>query len=167
MGNAVRFVFFDLGRVLLHFDHAIACRQMAEVAGVAAATVRDIVFDSGLEDQYERGEITTIEFYAAFCRAAEVRPDRDALVHAAAAIFTPYAEVVQLLEPLGQRVPMGILSNTCGSPLGIRHRTFLLSHRPLPALRAKLPGWHDEARPQDLRRRTGHGRIRSRRIAVH
>ena len=34
-----KFIYFDLGNVLLRFDHELACRQMAAVAGTTPELV--------------------------------------------------------------------------------------------------------------------------------
>lgn len=108
------FIYFDLGNVLLRFDHELACRQMAEVAGVSPHLVREVVFQSQLQWQYERGMISTEEFYESFCRATGRRPDRQQLARAASAIFelnVPVVPLVTQLRAAGYR--LGILSNTC------------------------------------------------------
>lgn len=108
------FLYFDLGNVLLFFDHRRAARQMAEVAGVPAELVWEIVFASGLEHQYEAGQISTKEFYEIFCEKIGARPDDQALAAAAGDIFEVNAPLVDLLGQLsaaGHR--LGLLSNTC------------------------------------------------------
>jgi putative hydrolase of the HAD superfamily len=112
------FLYFDLGNVLLHFSHERACRQMAAVAStpereVTAVDVRRVVFESGMEDLYETGELTTAEFYVQFCRQTGTRPELDALAHAASDIFWPNESllaVVGKLRQAGHR--LGLLSNT-------------------------------------------------------
>lgn len=109
-----RFLYFDLGNVLLNFDHHLASRQMGEVAGVAEDRVWQIVFASDLELRYELGEIDDREFYEIFCRQTDTRPDYDALLMAGSAIFTPNMPIFPVVSALacaGHR--MGILSNTC------------------------------------------------------
>ena len=106
--------YFDLGNVLLHFDHAIACQQVGALVGIPAARVREILFDSGVELEYERGSLSDIEFHAAFCSAAGVQCDRHAFLYAFSAIFQLNSAVVPIVAHLrgsGQR--LGILSNTC------------------------------------------------------
>jgi putative hydrolase of the HAD superfamily len=108
------FIYFDLGNVLLYFDHALGCRQMAEVAGLAEAQVREVVFDSGLELRYEEGELSSRQFYDEFCNRTAARPDFDALALAAGSIFAINASlmpVVAQLRAAGYR--LGLLSNTC------------------------------------------------------
>lgn len=112
----MRFLYFDLGNVLLHFDHSLACQQIAAETGVARDLVRQIVFESDLELRCERGELTTREFFDVFCRqAAPVSaPDFERLLWATAAIFEINLAIVPLVTQLktaGWR--LGILSNTC------------------------------------------------------
>lgn len=112
------FLYFDLGNVLLFFSHERACRQMAEVAStpqrpLTPTDIRRVVFESGLEDLYEAGEITTAEFYVQFCRETLTRPDLDRLMHAASDIFRPNEEMFPLLTGLrGAGHRLGLLSNT-------------------------------------------------------
>jgi FMN phosphatase YigB (HAD superfamily) len=108
-----RFLYFDLGNVLLYFSHARMCRQMAEVAGVEEEQVRHVLFDSGLEIAYERGELSTEAFYERFCQAIGRRPDFARLALAANDIFevnVGMKAVIGSLLAAGCR--LGLLSNT-------------------------------------------------------
>lgn len=110
------FLYFDLGNVLLFFDHPKAARQMAALAGMTQAEVWAIVFDSDLEMRYERGEIDCQAFYDEFCRRTRSRPDFAGLKHAAADIFEPNQAVLDLVERLhGAGERLGVLSNTCAA----------------------------------------------------
>ena len=59
-----RFVYFDLGNVLVNFEHAIATRQLSELAGCSFAESQWALFDSGLEIRYETGLVNSVEFVA-------------------------------------------------------------------------------------------------------
>jgi putative hydrolase of the HAD superfamily len=108
-----RFFYFDLGNVLLYFDHRRACRQVAEVAGVSPERVWEVVFASGLEDRYEAGQVSTREFYETFCRETRSRPPLDELAHAASAIFEVNCGVKAVLAQLAAAgCRLGLLSNT-------------------------------------------------------
>jgi len=107
------FFYFDLGNVLLNFDHHRAARQMAEVAGVDAGDIWRIVFESDLETRFETGVISASDFYKEFCRATNTEPDYQSLLTAASAIFEVNASIVPVVGYLcaaGYR--MGVLSNT-------------------------------------------------------
>ncbi len=111
-----KFLYFDLGKVLLDFSVDRMLRQIAEVAGVDPGRVSDVLFDEGVQKQYETGELTDRQFYDAFCQRTDTRPDYHALRRAGSHIFElnlPMLPVVATLQQAGHR--MGILSNTCSS----------------------------------------------------
>jgi FMN phosphatase YigB (HAD superfamily) len=112
--NKPRFFYFDLGRVLLHFDNEQMFRQIAAVAGVSTEQVRTTMLSDGLMRRHEIGELTTSEFFDVLCGLWGVRPDYDAMVYAASAIFSlnlPMLPLVSQLRQAGYRT--GVLSNTC------------------------------------------------------
>ncbi len=109
-----KFIYLDLGKVLVDFDVQLMCRQMADVAGVTPQRVHEVVFDSGLQRSYELGQISSQEFYEQFCNATGARPDYDKLSWAGSAIFALNVEMVPIVTHLalcGHR--LGVLSNTC------------------------------------------------------
>ena len=118
MPSTPKFIYFDLGNVLLHFDHAIACRKMAALAStpqveITPQRVREVVFESNLEHEFEAGAISGEEFYQAFCEATGTSPDMAALAVAASDIFRANISIKPLVGALiSARVPIGILSNT-------------------------------------------------------
>jgi glucose-1-phosphatase len=109
-----KFIFFDLGNVLLHFDHRRAARQMGLLAGLDPDLIWKAVFESDLQSRYECGAISTREFYDHFCKTTNTTPEFEALCEAAADIFTLNCDVgpiVSALATAGYR--LGVLSNTC------------------------------------------------------
>ena len=118
--NPPKFVYFDLGKVLVDFTVERMCRQMAEAAGTSPEEIHRVLFSDGLELRYERGLISTEEFYEEFCRRIGRRVDFQSLAQAAADIFTWKPETAALAVHLRQAgYRLGILSNT--SPLHWEH----------------------------------------------
>jgi putative hydrolase of the HAD superfamily len=110
----IKFLYFDLGKVLVNFDVDRMLGQVAAVAGVSAEQVRGAIFGDGLLRQFERGQLTNEGFYESFCASTGSRPDINALAWAAADIFELNLPVLPLVAQLRQAgYPMGILSNTC------------------------------------------------------
>ncbi len=110
------FFYFDLGNVLVTFDHELACRQIGELIGRSVDTVRAVIFGSGLQQRYELGEISQSEFYSRFCLATDCHPEIGALMRAGSDIFALDQSVISIVAQLhaaGHR--LGILSNTCES----------------------------------------------------
>jgi glucose-1-phosphatase len=114
--NPPKFLFFDLGMVLLRFDVGVMCRQMGAVAGIDPQRVYQVLLEHPLQSDYERGRITTREFYDAFCRDTGTQPDFDALLRAGSDIFDLDASMIPVVVQLYREgCRMGILSNTCES----------------------------------------------------
>jgi len=108
------FVYFDLGNVLLFFDHGIAARSMAKVIGVDPEVIKRTVFDSELQIAYERGERTTSQFVSILSDQFGKKLSVDELKEAAADIFVPNMNILPVLERLrSMKIPLGLLSNTC------------------------------------------------------
>ncbi|MFQ5465733.1 MAG: HAD family hydrolase [Thermodesulfobacteriota bacterium] len=108
-------VIFDLGGVILDFDHMVTCRPLAELSGMAPEEVFETVFASGLERLYDKGKITTDEFYAEGLSLlgiprAELPPER--FREAWNRIFTLKADVVDIVRGLRGKTRLFMLSNT-------------------------------------------------------
>ena len=116
------FLFFDLGNVLLYFDHGLACRQLADVArnalcDVSAADVKRVLFESGLELESEAGRVGTDEFldrlWKGLAPGGQPMPDPRILKRAASDIFWQNFSLTPLVLALASsRHRLGILSNT-------------------------------------------------------
>jgi FMN phosphatase YigB (HAD superfamily) len=121
----LRFLYFDLGNVLLNYDPQRAARQIAGVAGIPPERVWQIVYETDIVLRYERGEVTTDAFHDFFCQQAGCRPDRGAFLFAASDVFEINAAIVPVVAHLrnaGWR--LGILSNTNESHWGLIHSRF-------------------------------------------
>jgi len=109
-----KFIYFDLGMVLVTFSIERMCRQIGLAAGLDEGLVYEVVFASDLQSSYERGLLTTRDFYETFCRRSGGSADYDALCTAASDIFEINAAMLPIvggLQQTGWR--LGILSNTC------------------------------------------------------
>lgn len=109
-----KFIYFDLGNVICHFDHAIGCQKVAQLCNVDEAAVHAAMFDSGLEDQFERGALSPDQFAEAFFEALGASCDTQELMDGMSTIFSPNEAIYPLIRQLSdQGIPLGILSNTC------------------------------------------------------
>jgi putative hydrolase of the HAD superfamily len=109
-----KFLYFDLGKVLINFSVERMLDQMAAVVGATAEQVRNAVIGGRMIHDLEAGRLTSRQFYGAFCTAIGHRPDFEQLVAAAAEIFGLNLPVLPIVAQLRQAgYPLGILSNTC------------------------------------------------------
>jgi HAD superfamily hydrolase (TIGR01509 family) len=118
-------VVFDLGKVLVDFDYAIAGRRIAAKSNMTLPQIAQYVGQSPLFTQYETGTVTTQQFYDEICRVTGFRGTLEEFGQCFADIFVEIEPMVQLQAALRQRgLPAYIFSNT--NELAAEHirRTF-------------------------------------------
>ena len=115
MSGFIRFVYFDLGNVLASFDVQRACQNVAERWAVDPAEVRRVVWDSGLQDRFEHGEVSVDQFASTVRQGLKLdAAATNELVDRLCDMFDPIVEMVDLVDEVRQRgMRLGILSNTC------------------------------------------------------
>ena len=108
------FLYFDLGNVLLRFDHRRACRQLAQLIGVSSDRIWEVLFEGGLESAFERGELSRERFAQALADELDCPVgDLTGWERAVADIFEPMEGMADLVANLrGAEWRLGILSNT-------------------------------------------------------
>lgn len=61
--HKIKAIIFDLGNVLIDFDHRIAAREVARFTDKTAQQIFDFFFDSELTGIFEEGKISPREFF--------------------------------------------------------------------------------------------------------
>ncbi len=113
-------VVFDLGKVLLDFDYAIAARNLAPRISVQLPEVQQLINQSPLLHQYETGLLSTDEFFDRVRKLAGFRGDLAEFAGLFADIFSEIPAMVATHARLRHAgVPTYLFSNT--NDLTIRH----------------------------------------------
>ena len=112
IGNSVKVLVFDLGNVLLPFDWERSIRALHEY-GYNVPRALEKVIDAGVMVPYEKGEVTTAEFYQRVIEALGVEISLSDFKRLFSDIFTTNDEVIGLLPRLRERYRLFLLSNTC------------------------------------------------------
>src|SRR5688572_7135818 len=96
----VKFIYFDMGNVLLHFSHEREAAQIAALTGAAPQVIWKLLFVDGLHWEAERGELSRRGFYKRVCKATGAKPDFEAFEQAENDIFWLNEAIVPLVERL-------------------------------------------------------------------
>ncbi|MBY0528715.1 MAG: HAD hydrolase-like protein [Rhabdochlamydiaceae bacterium] len=118
-------VFFDLGNVILFFDHKKMYQQMAAFCGLD----HDEMLPDLLQyaDPYERGAVDSRGIYHHLCTKSNKQLDFGGLMHAMSDIFEPNVKMLSLIKELkAKKTPLYILSNTCEA-----HFNYAYTHYPI------------------------------------
>jgi len=108
-----RFIYFDLGRVLVDFDAKAMIQNIASAASVSGEAVRKAIFDDGVIYDLERGDCTSDEAFDRFRRSTGTPCTQAALQGAACEAFELRLDMMPVIASLRMsNFPCGILSNT-------------------------------------------------------
>jgi FMN phosphatase YigB (HAD superfamily) len=109
-----KFVYFDLGNVLVLFDHTLAAGNLARAAGLSAQQVLEAVFKTDVQRRYETGLLSDSQYCQEINRLLDCQMPDAVILQAISDMFTPNWPIIDALEAVRSAgVPMGILSNTC------------------------------------------------------
>lgn len=108
----IRCIIFDLGDVVLdvHFDLAIA--RLMDNTGLSGKEINKRLFDSGIKDAHDRGELSAEEFFQKISESLKLDMNMEEFKQAWADIFSENKEVTELLPGLKRHYKLALLSNT-------------------------------------------------------
>jgi len=108
------FIYLDLGRVVVDFDHSLAWQNVAAITGLSAAAVERFFTAEDRPRRTETGQLAAELLHAEFVREMSVDVSADAFARAAGDIFSLRAEMLPVIAGIERAgIPLGILSNTC------------------------------------------------------
>ncbi len=118
-------VFFDLGNVILFFDHHKMYSQVADLCGLKSA---DLLLQAHtFIDLYERGSIDSRGIHHHLCELSGKHLDFAGLMNAVSDIFEPNNQILATIKELkAKHVPLYLLSNTCEA-----HFNYAYTHYPV------------------------------------
>ncbi len=107
----IKTIIFDLGNVLVNFDHSIAARKLSRKSPYSIKEIYNLIFDSDIVSKYETGRIKTDAFYRGMktllgfdLNICEFRKIWDE-------IFFPNPETEKIVRKLKKKFRLILLSN--------------------------------------------------------
>ena len=113
MNTERRWVIFDLGKVLLDFDFAIAAKELARYSPQEEEQILESINQSPLLHTFERGDWSEAQFFEKLSVECRLEASLEELKKGFAEIFTPVPSMVAFMESLKERgIPVMVFSNT-------------------------------------------------------
>jgi HAD superfamily hydrolase (TIGR01509 family) len=132
MTPSIEVILFDLGNVILPFNHYQIAEKLSRFSrkkeGADAANIFSYLFDfsNGAVNQYETGKISSQEFYQSLKKSFQLEIAFEQFVPIWNEIFTENVEVSEIIRSLKGKKKLGLISNT--NPL---HFDYALSNYPI------------------------------------
>ncbi|MBI4549737.1 MAG: HAD family phosphatase [Candidatus Omnitrophica bacterium] len=129
MSAACRLVLFDLGNVLVRFDHAILARKLSKLSRKPIFAIVSQFIRSGLGELYDEGRIDTEDFTGRVLRALDLKMSPEEFKACWTEIFWENPGMDELVGRLKARYPVFVISDT--NPMHfdfVRERFPILRH---------------------------------------
>jgi putative hydrolase of the HAD superfamily len=124
-----RAIFFDLGRVLVHFDFQRAYRKLESLCPHSASEIPKRLAGTGLVERFETGLVEPRDFVAQLTRILDLKVDYDPFCDLFCTIFEHTLVPDALVEQLAARYRLVLLSNTNAIHFDMIRRTYpILRH---------------------------------------
>lgn len=110
----IKTLFFDLGNVLIDFDHDKMWKEISIVCGVDESSLKEIVMNQNLWRRYEVGLLKSSSFLKEIELGLKKKIDQESFKLKASDIFSENVEMTSLLKDLKKRgYEIFLISNTC------------------------------------------------------
>lgn len=126
----IQTLIFDLGNVLLFFDHKKMIVQMAKCLSMDPHRVKEIIFNDTHLHAYEKGKLSSKDLFDLLQAQTDFSCDYHNLLHSASDIFTPNLPLISLLPSFKkQNKRLVLLSNTVDMHIDfVKKKYTLLDH---------------------------------------
>lgn len=111
-GSSIRAFFFDLGNVLVLFDHMASAQRIAAGTKADPKALFRFFFESPLMVEHDTGRISTPQFHKALQQQLGLAAEYEEFLEIWNNIFTENREMAALIRQLLRRHPCYLVSNT-------------------------------------------------------
>jgi putative hydrolase of the HAD superfamily len=107
-------IFFDIGNVLVGFDHGLIWQRLALFSALSSQELQQRIQDSGVMKLHETGKLTSLDFFYELQQEGKLDSSLsyEKFTRLWADIFWEQVPVIQLANTLQQHYTIGLLSNT-------------------------------------------------------
>jgi putative hydrolase of the HAD superfamily len=111
ISNGIEAVLFDLGNVVVRFDHRIAARKIGKFSSLPAEKIYDLFFDSPLVQSFEEGRVSSAEFFERIKDMLSLNIGYEEFVPIWNEIFFENPGIEEIIGRLKKRFKIFLISN--------------------------------------------------------
>jgi putative hydrolase of the HAD superfamily len=106
-----RVILFDLGKVLIDFDHNIAVRRIQHLTRLDQKSIYNLFFDSGITDKFEKGNISSLDFFQEVKQILGISISYEDFIPVWNEIFSPHPHSLEIIDSLKNNYRLYLVSN--------------------------------------------------------
>src|SRR5262245_40232037 len=123
----IEVIYFDLGKVIVDFDHSLAAQELLKVSRLSLAEAMAVLSDGELISEYETGRLSTQEHYRKVCSRLQMDVTIEKFQELWGSMFLPEPLLSEsFLLALKKHYRLMLLSNT-----NEMHFDFVVRHYPI------------------------------------
>ena len=101
----IKAIIFDFGNVICNFHNYKFINKISKYTDKSTNEINEIIFNkSGLQSKYERGEITSDEFYIEVVNKCKLNISKNKFIESYTNIFTPIKPNFELVKKLKKKL---------------------------------------------------------------
>lgn len=108
----IRYILFDLGKVILNFNHYRISERLTKYSAFPKAKIHRVIFKTPKEIAFEKGKLSPKVFYSFIKNSLKLKLTYSEFLPLWNDIFWPKPGMAALTAKLGKKYPLGMLSNT-------------------------------------------------------
>lgn len=108
----IKTIIFDLGNVIVNVDKTEQYKKFSASSGKTVSYIKDYFENSSLRKAFERGKLTSIQFYHKLSQELNLNMNFNEFKNAWCNIFSLNKKVEDLLKKLKKKYKLILLSNT-------------------------------------------------------
>lgn len=115
MEDKIKAIIFDLGKVLVNYDHGIAIRRISEIEGISQDKISNFFFNTAVCQLFEEGKISSEVFFEEVKRNLNLKIEFEQFCSIWNEVFfldSDNKEVYQIIKKLSKKYQVVLLSNT-------------------------------------------------------
>jgi glucose-1-phosphatase len=123
----IEVIYFDLGKVIVDFDHSRAARELSKVTPLPLSEAMAVLTDGELVAEFETGQLSSQEHYRKVCHRLQMDVSMEKFRELWGSMFLPEPLLSEpFLAALKERYRLMLLSNT-----NEIHFDFVIQHYPI------------------------------------
>ncbi len=122
----IKLVIFDIGNVILRFDHHITCNRLEKYSPYSQKEIYGMVFEDSILATYEKGKISSVDFFKIVKKRLSLDLGYEKFYTIWADIFSEMEGMKELILALKGKAKLYILSNTDEIHFGYLKRKYAI-----------------------------------------